>query len=74
MRTARTHDVTFGIIPPSSAPESIMASSSSTAIDETRVVGSFASLRRPSTLVRYTSFSAPSASATAPAAVSALML
>ena len=73
-RTACTEEATFGSIPPRSSPASTIASSSAADTAEISVAGSCSSRRRPSTSVRYTSFSASSADAIAPAAVSALML
>ena len=59
---------------PGSAPDAFIRCSSAAVIWRMRLPASFTSRRRPSMSVRYTSFSAPSASATTPATVSALML
>jgi hypothetical protein len=64
----------LGIMPSVIVPSSSMASRSSADSCEITLPGSVVSFSRPSTLVRYTSFSALRASAIAPAAVSALML
>ena len=74
LRTAYTQLCTLGIMPPSNDPVSSMEANSSTAMVEMSDPGSATSRRSPSMLVRYTSFSACSAAAMAPAAVSALML
>ena len=69
------HARAFGIIPEWIAPDVDRGSSSSRQLSRlASVAGSERSVRRPSTSVRNTSFSASSAAASAPATLSALML
>uniref|UniRef100_A0A0A9GTE2 Acetylglutamate kinase n=1 Tax=Arundo donax TaxID=35708 RepID=A0A0A9GTE2_ARUDO len=71
---ARTQHSTFGIIPPATFPSATICRTPAISISFTRLPGSFRSANIPDTSVSSSSFSAPTAAAISPAAVSALML